>query len=173
MKGAELGTAYHKVMELLEFENPPESYAEWRQVLERMVEAGKLSEMQKECIYIPKLQEFMQSNIGNRMRKAAKNKGLHKEQPFFLGVPANTVNASFPAEEMMLIQGIIDVYFEEDEELVLVDYKTDRVESGKELISRYRVQMQYYTKALEQALGKRVKEIILYSLSLGEEVIVD
>ena len=173
MKGAELGTAYHKVMELLEFENPPESYAEWRQVLERMVEAGKLSERQKECIYIPKLQEFMQSNIGNRMRKAAKNKGLHKEQPFFLGVPANTVNASFPAEEMMLIQGIIDVYFEEDEELVLVDYKTDRVESGKELISRYRVQMQYYTKALEQALGKRVKEIILYSLSLGEEVIVD
>ena len=73
---------------------------------------------------------------------------------------------------MMLVQGIIDAYFEEDGELVLVDYKTDHVESGAELISRYKVQMEYYTKALEQALDKHVKEVILYSLSLNEEVIL-
>ena len=69
-----------------------------------------------------------------------------------------------------MVQGIIDAYFEEAGELVLVDYKTDRVESGKELVDRYRVQMEYYTKALEQALGKKVKEVVLYSLALGEEV---
>ncbi len=173
VKGAERGTAYHKVMELLDFTKAPASYAEWEMTLKSMVDAGKLSERQKECIYIPKMQEFMRSNIGKRMSKAAENRSLRKEQSFFLGVAANVVDASFPAEEMMLVQGIIDAYFEEDGELILVDYKTDRVENGKELISRYRVQMQYYTKALEQALSKKVKEVILYSLSLGEEVLVD
>ena len=71
---------------------------------------------------------------------------------------------------MMLVQGIIDAYFEEDGEFVLVDYKTDRVENGAELITRYKVQMDYFAKALEQALGKKVKDVVLYSLSLNEEV---
>ena len=70
----------------------------------------------------------------------------------------------------MLIQGIIDVYFEEDGELVLVDYKTDSVTNGQELVERYQTQMLYYTKALVQTLDKKVKEVILYSMSLGEEV---
>ena len=170
MKGAERGIAYHRVLELLDFENPPLSFGEWKQVLGQMVAAGKLTEWQKECIYIPKMQEFMQSELAKRMRNAAKNAVLHKEQSFYMGVPANVVDAVFPAEEMMLVQGIIDAYFEEAGELVLVDYKTDRVESGKELVDRYHVQMEYYTKALEQALGKKVKEVVLYSLALGEEV---
>ena len=73
-------------------------------------------------------------------------------------------------EETMLVQGIIDAYFEEAGELVLVDYKTDRVEHVQELMERYHVQMEYYTRALEQALGKKVKEVVLYSLALGQEV---
>jgi ATP-dependent helicase/nuclease subunit A len=118
------------------------------------------------------MQDFVQSEISQRMSKAAARGGLYKEQSFFLGVSANLVDAKFPKEEMVLVQGIIDAYFEEDGELVVVDYKTDRVERGAELISRYKVQMDYYTRALEQALGKKVKEVILYSLSLNEEVII-
>ena len=169
-QGAERGTAYHRVMELLDFTDPPESYGEWKQALAQMVASRKLTERQRECIYIPKMQEFMHSDIANRMIVAAKNANLHKEQSFFLGVPANVVDAGFPEEETMLVQGIIDAYFEEAGELVLVDYKTDRVEKGSELRDRYHVQMEYYMKALEQALGKKVKEAVLYSLFLGEEV---
>lgn len=170
MKGAERGTAYHRVLELLDFANPPISFGDWKQILVQMVAAGKLTEWQRECIFIPKMQGFMQSDIAKRMKNATKNAALRKEQSFFLGVPANTVDAGFPAEETVLVQGIIDAYFEEAGELVLVDYKTDRVESGKELVDRYRVQMEYYTKALEQAFGKKVKEVVLYSLALDEEV---
>lgn len=172
LKGAERGTAYHRVMELLDFANPPASYAGWKKALEEMVQSGKMTERQKQCIYIPKMQEFMQKPIAKRMSEAQKAEKLYKEQSFFLGVPANQVKAEFPKEEMMLVQGIIDAYFEEDGEVVLVDYKTDRVENGAELVRRYETQMKYYAQALEQALGLPVKEIILYSLSLGEEVMV-
>ena len=170
MSGAERGTAYHRVMELADFGKAPVKYEEWQQNLEEMVKNGRLSERQKECIYIPKLCEFMKSDIARRMRKAAASGLLHKEQSFYLGVPANEVNPSFPAEELMLVQGIIDAYFEEEGKLVLVDYKTDSVTNGQELVERYQTQMLYYTKALEQTLGKNVKEVILYSVALGEEV---
>ena len=170
VQGAERGTAYHKVLELLDFSNLPSCYGEWQEVLAQMVQSGKLSERQKQCIYIQKMQEFLRSDIAKRMSVAAAHGKLHKEQSFFLGVSANIVRADFPEEEIMLVQGIIDAFFEEDGELVLVDYKTDRVEQGQELIERYHVQMEYYTKALEQALGKKVKEVVLYSLSLGQEV---
>ncbi len=172
MSGAERGTAYHRVMELVDFRVPPVKYEEWQQSLEEMVKTGRLSERQKECIYIPKLCKFMKSDIARRMRKAAESGLLRKEQSFYLGVPANVVNASFPAEELMLVQGIIDAYFEEEGELVLVDYKTDSVGNGQELVKRYQTQMLYYIKALEQTLDKKVKEVILYSMSLDEEVLI-
>ena len=170
LTGAERGTAYHRVMELVDFSKAPFTYGEWESVLTEMTASGRLSERQKDCIYIKKMQEFMQSDIAKRMKTAAKAGNLHKEQSFFLGVPANIVKPEYPAEEMMLVQGIIDVYFEEADGLVLVDYKTDFVQTGQELADRYKIQMQYYTRALEQALGKKVKDIILYSFALGKEV---
>ena len=170
VQGAERGTAYHRVLELADFANPPGDFGDWKEKLAQMVACGKLSERQKQCIYIQKMQEFMNSDIAQRMIFAAKQGNLHKEQSFFLGVPASSVNTEFPEEEIMLVQGIIDAYFEEGGELVLVDYKTDRVEHAKELAERYHVQMEYYTRALEQALGKKVKEVVLYSLALGQEV---
>ena len=170
--GAERGTAYHRVLELLDFTNVPGSMGAWYKLLDGMVETGKLSERQKECIYVPKMQEFIQSDIAKRMKKAALQDSLHKEESFFLGITANRINPAFPEQEMMLVQGIVDAYFEEDGELVLVDYKTDRVAQVQELVDRYRVQMQYYAEALEKALGKKVKETVLYSFGLGESVIV-
>lgn len=170
--GAERGTAYHRVMELLDFKAPPRTYEQWQQALEAMEASGKLTDRQRECIYIPKMQEFMQSRIAGKIAKSDMQGKLHREQSFFLGIPANEVNAGFPASETMLVQGVVDVYLEEEDGLVLVDYKTDRVENGEELIERYRVQMKYYKKALEQALGRKVKEIALYSLHLGKEVYV-
>ena len=71
---------------------------------------------------------------------------------------------------MILIQGIIDVYFEEDGELVVLDYKTDRVQSAKDLKEKYHAQLEYYAEALELLLGKRVKEKIIYSFTLKQEI---
>ncbi len=70
----------------------------------------------------------------------------------------------------MLIQGIIDVYFEEDGEIVVADYKTDQVENGRELVEKYRKQLEYYARALQQLTGKKVKERYLYSFYLQEEI---
>ncbi len=170
MTGAERGTAYHRLFELIDFKKPPRSVEQWKERILEFTKTGKFSERQAACINVSKMQLFMQSDIGKRMQKSACNGTLFREKSFFLGVPADTVDKKFPSEELVLVQGIIDAYFEEEDGIVLVDYKTDRVQHGQELIDRYKVQMQYYVKALEQAFNKKVKEVILYSLTLGEEV---
>ena len=108
------------------------------------------------------------------MQKAAKNGMLKREQPFVLGVNAENIYSeeAMPEtqNEMILVQGIIDVYFEENDELVLLDYKTDRVQNAKELKERYHAQLDYYAKALEQLVGKKVKEKVIYSFWLREEI---
>jgi ATP-dependent helicase/nuclease subunit A len=170
MTGAERGTAYHRALELMDFAHLPSSVDACKELLQSFQSEGKMSKRQVECINPYKIWHFTQSNLASRMQKAAVDGTLNSEKSFFLGVPANAVNKDFPAEEIVIVQGIIDAYFEEDGEIVLLDYKTDRVEKGQELIDRYSIQMQYYVKALEQGLGKKVKEVILYSLALGEEV---
>ncbi len=126
---------------------------------------------QKELINKKKVVTCLSSNIADRMAEAQKCDYLYKEQPFFLGIPANERDDRFPADEMMLIQGIIDVFLEENGEIVLLDYKTDNVASGDELIRRYKTQIDYYARAIEQGTGKRVKERILYSFKLEEEIL--
>ena len=69
-----------------------------------------------------------------------------------------------------MIQGIIDAWFEEDGEIVLVDYKTDRGISAEGLADRYRIQLDYYVRALDAIEGLPVKERILWSFALGREV---
>ena len=103
---------------------------------------------------------------------ASRSGTLKKEQPFMLGVAANRVKEEYPEEELVLVQGIIDAYFEEGDELVLVDYKTDRVDCVEELAQRYQLQVGYYAEALERLVGKRVKERLIYSIRLGEVVAV-
>ena len=77
-------------------------------------------------------------------------------------------------EETVLVQGIIDAYFVEDGEIVLVDYKTDRVRRGQEqkLINLYHVQLEDYARALERMTGKKVKEKIIYSFTLQKEIVL-
>ena len=71
-----------------------------------------------------------------------------------------------------MIQGIVDAYFEEEDGIVLVDYKTDRVKEENQLIRRYAIQLELYEKAIERMTGKKVKEKIIYSFSLGEEIYI-
>ena len=84
----------------------------------------------------------------------------------------NLVYPDVTGDETVLVQGIIDVYFEEDGELVVLDYKTDKISSKRQLIEKYHSQLDYYARALEQLTGKRVKEKIIYSFTLREEIAV-
>ena len=109
------------------------------------------------------------------MCRAHQERVLKREQPFVLGVSASSVDNQWPAEETVLIQGIIDAYFYEDDEIVLVDYKTDKVSyrnGANELIQKYKGQLEHYAEALERLTGKKVKEKIIYSFTLNREISV-
>ena len=102
---------------------------------------------------------------------------LKREQPFVFGIPASRLldpehkDAGSKAldTELLMIQGIIDAYFEENGSLILMDYKTDRIGDMEELWTRYETQMDYYREALESLEGLSVSERRLYSFSLGND----
>lgn len=183
--GSMRGSAFHKVMELFDFtmltkevnENETRVTALLKEQLEKMRAEGRLTEEYYEAVSVSKIVTFLQSSAAFRMAEAARAGRLYKEQPFVMGLPANLLKNTFPKEETVLIQGIIDVFFEEEDGYVVLDYKTDAVNSAEELVKRYQVQLAYYAQALEQlsgyhgtSKGQRVKEKIIYSFKLGEEI---
>lgn len=167
ISGADRGSAYHKVMELLDFDNE-----DIKSQIDLFVEQQLLPKEWAEAVNIKKIQGFIKSNLAVRMARADANGLLKREQPFVLGMEANRVKPEYPKEETVLLQGIIDAFFIEDGEIVLIDYKTDVIKTADELAKRYHVQIEYYKEALERILGMRVKEAILYSFALQEEVVI-
>ena len=169
VSGTERGNAYHRVMELVDFSDC-DDVDEVLEKMEHLVAEKVLDENYLKLVRKDKLEKFLQSTLAKRMGKASKEGKLFREQPFVLGISAKRLDEKFPAEEKVLIQGIIDAFFEEEGEIVLVDYKTDSIKNGDELVKRYRAQMEYYQEALEQLTGKKVKEKILYSYALNQSV---
>ncbi len=166
VQGAARGSAYHKVMELIDFRRDYSSQ-KVEDYLREMNQRGLLQADMQASIAPQDILRFLQSDIGYRMQKAAKEEKLYVEQPFVLGIGADEIY-HIESQEMILIQGIIDVYFEEEKELVLLDYKTDKVKDGETLVQKYATQLEYYAKALEQLTGKQVKEKLIYSFTLGK-----
>lgn len=167
--GAMRGTAYHRVMELLDF-TAHYQMEEIQAALQLMEEQGLLDPEMRIAVSAQDILDFMAHPIAGRMHQAAKTDRLYAEQPFVIGVQAQSVEQGSSPDEMILVEGIIDVWFEEEDGLVILDYKTDKVRSGKELTDRYRVQLLYYAQALARLTGKRVKEAYLYSFTLKEEI---
>ena len=191
LTGASRGSAYHKLMELLDFTacygtgDPGENgdapdpadgsaYKRSEEILAGAVEQlrreGRLTDEMAECIRPQDILRFLRCRSGRRMADAARNGKLYKEQPFVLGVDASEIYPEDRSGEKILVQGIIDVYFEEPDGLVVLDYKTDKVRTGNELKEKYHAQLDYYAQALEQLTEKPVKEKIIYSFTLGEEI---
>lgn len=172
--GTKRGTAFHKVMEVLPFErlekDTPLTTDDVQKLMNEQAECGRLPKEYLPLVNTKKIMNFLNSSLGKRMICAAKEGKLYKEQPFVYGVCAERLNKEFPATETVLIQGIIDAYFEEDEAVVLLDYKTDVVHSKDDLIKRYQVQLDYYAEVLEQLLSKPVKEIAIYSFCFETEI---
>ena len=172
-KGALYGSAMHRIMELVSFgtlTEKPDKNSFIQDTITENVLSGRLDKEWASLININKILDFFNSDIGKRMCMADCKNLLFKEKSFFYGIDADRVKKEFPKEEMMLVQGVIDAYFEEDGELVVVDYKTDKVSDISELVKRYKLQLDLYAEALSSILSKKVKEKIIYSFSLKKEI---
>lgn len=169
--GAVKGTAMHHVMQRLDFTAADTV----RQVEEQLLELQKkkqISEEEISLLNIPAIVHFFRTDIGKRAADAARRGQLYREKQFVIGVPASDIRPQWDKEEMVLVQGIIDAWFYEGDQIVLLDYKTDRVLKGQEqkLKERYQAQLDYYAKALKQTTGHEVKEKIIYAFSLQEGI---
>lgn len=160
------GTAVHKILESLDFTNI-KNRKNLESQLQSLLQSGKIDEREYEAGKKTGLYSLWNSELGERMTKAAKKGYLYKERQFMIGMPMREVEAEKDSEELVLIQGIIDLYFEEEDGIVIVDYKTDFIPKGEEKawVLRYEPQLHYYKRALEQMTGKRVKETYLYAFS--------
>lgn len=172
ISGTVRGNAYHRVMELMDFWRLATAAREekpglLREFLEEETAAGRLTEEYRHAVNEEKLLHFLETDLAGSMGRAQREGRLHREQPFVLGISADRLGRDFPEEETVLIQGIIDVFFEEEDGLVLLDYKTDAVPRVQDLWARYETQLDYYCEALQKLTGKPVKERILYSFHLN------
>ena len=173
---AEKGTAMHFVMQKLDL-NKVNLLNEIKEQIKNMFEKGLITKDEEESINIFKIQKFFKSNLGQRLLKAYKeNKQVFRELPFITEIPVKRIEKDLIDKifnnEKLRLQGIIDCFFEEDDGIVLLDYKTDYVENGKEkeILDKYRVQIDLYTETLERVIGKKVKERYLYLFGIDKEV---
>lgn len=169
VKGAARGTLYHTFMENLDFSKKEELQMQ----LEELVSCGKISRDEAAAVRLSDIRRFLKTKTGKGMEQAARAGKLHREQPFVLGVPAETIQKEWSGDETVLVQGIIDAWFEdEDGAVILVDYKTDHIADREKLAERYRGQLSYYAQALEQLTGRTVKKQVIYSFFLGKEIVL-
>ncbi len=169
--GAALGTLYHRVMELYDFtSNEPVE----RQ-LETMVNCGKIHEDEIGNISPARIAGFLGTDLARQMSAAARRRQLHRETPFVIAVGADEVDPSWPSDRSVLVQGIIDAWYEQDDHFILLDYKTDKIPLGDEqyLARFYRVQMALYKKALERLTGKKASACLLYSFAIEKVIEAD
>ena len=175
--GAAAGTAYHRVMELLDFGALEAAGGDAAEAVRAQIAAmragGRLGAEETEAVDPGKIVSFVESPIGKRFAAAAAAGRLVREQPYVSMERASDLDADWPSDEEVLVQGIIDAYFIEDGAVVLVDYKTDRVRDGAELLRRYRIQLRLYARALQAATGLPVSEKIIWSFALGAEIRAD
>ncbi|HCI73195.1 MAG TPA: hypothetical protein DHV42_01470, partial [Lachnospiraceae bacterium] len=171
ISGTAMGSAYHLVLAELDYEKH-RTKEQVEALLETMLNCDKIQKREAARLDTGKIVRFVTSRLAERMRAAAKAGKLWREQPFVIAKNAGAVRPGWSNDEQILLQGIIDAFFIEEDGIVLVDYKTDRAKPGEEesLVRRYRVQFALYRDALEMLLGQPVKEAWLYSLSLHKAV---
>lgn len=174
VRGTRRGNAYHRVMELMDFTISALGLEEKKQRLNELrkekIDIQMISASEYDLVEEGKIISFLDTELALRMGKAQSAGVLYLEQPFVLSLKADEIDNIFPENERILVQGVIDAYFEENGEIVLLDYKTDRVKDAEELVSRYQTQLDYYAEAIERLEGKKVKEKLIYSFALGKVV---
>ena len=138
-------------------------------MLDSLQADGKFSNDERSLLSDRSLYGFFNSDLGKRL---IASKRVERELPFSMLFDGNRVYPDVEEGERLFLQGIIDTAFVEDDQWILVDYKTDRVKSGDELVHRYKIQMDLYKEALETLTGMPVKASYIYSFRLHEAVLL-
>lgn len=174
LTGADLGNAYHKVFELLDYSKDMTDKNVVKEFLDQLVSENKLTEEERASVKEDKVIEFTTSVIGRRMKAAFDRNELYRERKFLLQVDGDFIEKvqGIETDETMIVQGIIDACFVEDGKYVIVDYKTDKVDKKETLVEEYKNQLNVYEKAVNQITNAEVAEKIIYSVELGEEATV-
>ena len=177
LTGADRGTAYHRVLELLDYTGEG-TLEDMETQLLQMETQGKVTKEMRRAVDPRDLVGLRCSGLGKRMAKASEEGRLFREQPFTMSLPADAgmyagERSQKDAEDTVLVQGIIDAYFYEGDDIVLVDYKTDHIYREEILAEKYKKQLDYYKEALERTTGRKVKEEIIYSLTMGRSIVCE
>ena len=169
LTNAEKGTLVHLCMQKLDF-TKNNTKEDIENLIKKLVKDEIITQNEAEQIDSKIVYQFAQSQIAQELRKA---KRVYKEAPFYINIPAKEIY-NVETEEQILVQGIIDLYYETQQgEIVLIDYKTDRVQNASQLKQKYLVQLQIYKKALEAATNKKVSATYIYSTNLNEIIKID
>jgi len=166
LSAAEKGTVLHFVMQRLELDND-----DIEGQIQNMVKRDLLTELQAGSVNTGKIRRFLNSELGKRILASP---AIHREVPFNIEIPCHELYPEMVQDEYrnetFLLQGIIDCFFEESDGLVMLDYKTDFVPTGgvEVIYRRYRIQIEYYARALSVLTRKKVKEKYIYLFSTGE-----
>ena len=178
LTAAEKGTAMHFVMQKVDLSRVS-TIEEIKVQLKELVDRELLSKEEYKVISPYKVKKFFISKLGERML-SAHNRGdiVYRELPFYTEIDVHRIDPDLPKDvegDKVRLQGVIDSFFYEDNEVILLDYKTDYVEQGneEELINKYRMQIQYYKEALEKITKTKIKECYLYSFYLEKEILVE
>ncbi len=167
MSAAERGTATHKFMEYCDYDKAAVSVID---ECDRLYESGYLTYEESKAVNVKTVEQFFSSDLYSRIKASSYVK---REMNFLSEFSATAIHPELPEkfkDEKIIIQGAVDLVFVEDNELVIVDFKTDRNKSKDELIAAYAEQLRIYSIACEDLLKKKTKQLILYPFSLGEEV---
>ena len=172
LTGAQIGTAMHTVLEECDLKKEYDKES-LEALITLLVNQGRLTAEEGKAVRRKELLQFFRSDLAQRLRHADM---IETERTFSLLMqPKELFFGEEYAEvtDMILVNGIIDCYFEEKNEIILLDYKSDRIYDENELKERYRIQLQLYKLALERALGLPVKEVYIYSLAMGKAIAVE
>ena len=164
--GVERGTVIHLILQKLDLKKEY-TKEEIEKIVFDLCEKNIITKLQMEAISVNQIYKIVSSEFIRKMRDA---KCIYKEVPFYTYIDTKEIYNTENSENI-LVQGIIDLYYiDQYDNIILVDYKTDYVQSEAELIEKYTLQLEIYKKALEEALSKKVKETYIYSVYLNKEI---
>ncbi len=169
LTSAEKGTAVHKIMQYADFEK---CRTDLDSELERLYESFYLSDAEYESVDKDVLVKFLNSNLCDRILSSP---FVKREFKFLTEFPATKLKEDLDskyADERIVVQGAVDLVFEESDQLVIVDFKTDSSKDENAFTQAYSQQLKLYSKACEKLLKKPIKELILYAFSLDKEIII-
>ncbi len=193
LTGAQKGTIMHLCMQRLDI-NKDYDFKDVERFVNDLEQNNIITKKEREAIYLQNIYKYTQSSIWKELRTAKK---IEREKPFYILLPSEEIYKNnqndfennekiFEGEEKedisnlkngntdkILVQGIIDLYYiNQNDELVLLDYKTDFARSEEQLVKKYKVQLDIYKRALQMALGRKVDKVYIYSLYLQKAISV-